>query len=84
MCKWKNRTISENKKAFTVTPINIETGKTVILSLYDGDKFVETQKGTYTGEAILFTTVKSYNDAKVFVWNDLKTLIPVCESEIIR
>ena len=76
--------VSEDKKSFTITPINIENGKTVILALYNGDRFVEMQSSVYTGEAIPFTTTKAYTKAKVFVWDDLKTLSPVCEAEIVK
>ena len=75
--------VSENKKSFTITPINIENGKTVILALYNGKQFVEMQKTIYEGDDIPFTTTKTYTNAKVFVWNDLETLIPVCEAEEI-
>lgn len=74
-------TISTDGKSFTITPINIEKGKTVILALYDGEKLVEMQHATYEGTTITFTTTKSYTNAKVMVWDDLTTLKPVCEVE---
>ena len=73
--------LSNNGKSFTITPINIETGKTVILALYNGGRFVEFQKAIYEGEEITFTTDKTYTDAKVMVWNDLTNLKPVCSVE---
>ena len=76
--------VSEDKKSFTITPINVENGKTVILALYNGEKFVEMQSAVYTGEAIPFTTTKTYTKAKVMVWNDLTNLKPVCEVEEIN
>lgn len=76
--------VSEDGKLFTVTPINIEKGKTVILALYDSATFVEMQSSVYTGETIPFTTTKAYTNVKVFAWNDLETLNPVCEAEIVK
>lgn len=76
--------VSEDKKSFTITPINIENGKTVILALYNGEQFVEMQSAVYTGEAVPFTTTKAYTKAKVMVWEDFKTLKPVCEVENIQ
>ena len=76
--------VSEDKKSFTITPINIENGKTVILALYDGEKFIEMQSLVYTGEAIPFTTTKTYTKAKVMVWDDITNLKPVCEVENIQ
>lgn len=73
--------VSEDKKSFTITPINVENGKTVILALYENGNLIELQKETYKGEPILFTTTKAYTNAKVMVWNDLTNLKPVCSVE---
>lgn len=77
-------TVSENGKSFIVTPINIENGKTVILALYDGEKFVEMQSEVYEGIAIPFATAKAYTNAKVMVWDNLTNLKPVCNVEIVK
>ncbi len=74
-------TVSADGRSFTIKPINIENGKTVILALYDGDKFVGFQKATCEGEEITFTTTKSYTHAKVMVWDDLTKPKPVCKAE---
>lgn len=66
------------------TPINIESGKAVILALYDGDTLVEMQKAVYTGETVTFTTTKAYTNEKVMVWDDLTILKPVCDVEEIN
>lgn len=66
-------------KSFSITPINIESGKTVILGLYNGDVFVEMQSAVYTGEAVPFTTTKTYTKAKVMAWDNLTDLKPICE-----
>ena len=76
--------VSEDKKSFSITPINVEIGKTVILALYNGEQFVEMQSAVYTGEAVPFTTNKTYTKAKVMVWDDLINLKPVCEVENIQ
>ena len=75
--------VSKDGKSFTVTPINVEAGNLVILALYNGDKFVEMQKTIYEGDAVHFTTNKSYTNAKVMAWDDLTNLKPVCEAEEI-
>jgi hypothetical protein len=76
--------ISDDGKSFTVVPVNIENGKTVILALYNREQFVEMQKAVYVGDAIPFTTDKTYTDAKVMVWDDLANLKPVCDVEIVK
>ena len=77
-------TISENGKIFTVHPINIETGVTVILALYDNKKLVEMQSATYEGNELSFTTNKTYTNTKVMVWDNLTSLKPACDVEIVK
>lgn len=77
-------TISEVGKTFTVKPINIEMGNTVILALYNGDTFVEMQQKPYTGENIPFTADKAYTNAKVMVWKNLENMSPICDVEIVK
>lgn len=77
-------TVSVDGTKFTVTPINIVIGNTVILALYNGDTFVEMQSATYNGEDIPFTTSESYTKVKVFVWSNLTDIMPICDVEIIE
>ncbi len=77
-------TVSEDKKSFAITPINIENGKTVILAFYNGEQFVEMQSAVYTGETVPFTTTKTYTKARVMVWDDITNLKPVCNVEIVK
>lgn len=67
-----------------VKPINIAAGKTVILALYDGNKFIEMQSSIYGGTDIPFTTDKAYTCAKVMVWNSLSEMSPVCDFKIVK
>lgn len=74
-------TVSEDGKAFTVTPINMEQGKTVMLALYNGNQLVEMQPALYEGESLSFTTTKEYTNAKIMVWDDLTSLKSACNVE---
>ncbi len=76
--------ISDSGKIFTITPKNIENGKTIILALYENGKFIEMQYAIYEGSDISFTTTKTYTEVKVMVWNDLTKLKPVCDVEIVN
>ena len=76
--------VSEDKKSFSIKPINVKNGKTVILALYNGEQFVEMQSAVYTGEAVPFTTTKAYTKAKVMVWDDLTNLKPLYDVEIVK
>ncbi len=62
----------------TVEPIEIENGKTVILTLYNGDKFIGMQSGIYNGTEMSFTINKTYTKAKVMIWESLGSMSPVC------
>ena len=77
-------TVSEDGKTFTITPVAIETGKTVILALYDDNGFAGMHKEIYDGKEISFTITRAYTNAKVMVWNSLADPEPVCRSEIIK
>lgn len=75
---------STDSKQFIVSPNNIDNGKIIILALYNDKNVVEIQKEVYTGDKIRFSTTKAYTVAKVFVWNNLTDLIPVCENEVVK
>lgn len=74
-------TVSDDGKTFSVKPINIETNNTVILALYDNDTLVDTVYKTNWGTGFECSTDKTYNDAKVMVWDSLKSCIPICNTE---
>jgi len=77
-------TVSDNGKSFSIKPVGVESGKTIILALYDGNTFVEMQSKTYNGSDLSFTTKYSYTKAKVMVWEDLINITPICAAEIIE
>lgn len=83
-CKGINVVHSDDGKRIVVRPINIESGKTVILALYDGNKFIEMQSRIYGGTEIPFTTDKAYTCAKVMVWNSLDGMSPECGVKIVE
>lgn len=84
------RGISANRSdagTIVVKPCNITVGKTVILALYDGDKFVEMQQSSEyseTNREITFTPTKPYTRAKVMIWNSLREMSSVCDFKIIK
>lgn len=82
-CKGIKATRSEDGK-IVVIPIKIETGKAVILALYDGDKLIEMQSHIYKGTEITFETNKDYTRAKVMIWNSLDGMSPECGFKIVK
>lgn len=79
-----NVNVSNDNKTFTISPQYVGKGNLVILALYDGMKLVDIQPVVYEGEAIPFTTTKSYTGAKVMVWESLNSLSSVCSAELIQ
>ncbi len=85
-------TVSEDKKCFTVKPVNMtaEKGGVVILALYRNGKCIEMQNKAYTDENldkdenISFTATDDYTGAKVMVLENLISMKPVCPAEIVK
>ncbi len=67
-----------------VKPVNIESGKTVILALYDGDKLIGMELGTCNGTEITFKTDKNYTYAKAMIWNSFGDASPECAVKTVR
>lgn len=82
--KCTQTTVSTDGKSFSVKPINIANGNTVILALYNGDTLAEMQSAVYNGDDIPFTTDKTYTNARVMAWDSLSGLKPACEVEIVK
>ena len=76
--------VSNDKKSFSVTPVNIEIGSTIILALYEGEKIVDVQTAIYVGEPLNFKSEKAYTDAKVMAIKDVLTLMPIGDAEIVK
>ena len=76
--------VSEDGNSFTIKPVNIAIGSTVVLALYDNGQFIEMKSEKYKGTDISFTIDKSYTNAKVMVWKSLENMKPVCDVETVK
>ena len=76
--------VSENGKIFMVSPIGIDSGKTVALALFNDAKFVGMHYEIYDGSVMEFETKTEYTTAKVMVLDDLQGLKPMCNFEQIK
>lgn len=76
-------TLSDDGKAFTVTPVNADMGNIVALALYNDGVFSGMQMEEFDGEKITFNTNNDYTNAKVMIFESLETLTPLCEAEEI-
>ena len=56
----------------------------MIFAVYKGGKLVNMQNDTYNGETVSFIESNDYDTAKVMVWDNLTTLKPVCNVEIVK
>ncbi|MDO4831688.1 MAG: hypothetical protein Q4A46_09480, partial [Clostridia bacterium] len=77
-------TVSPDGKMFNIKPAEIANGNTVILTLYNGNYFVEMQSQIYDGTDIPFITDKAYTSAKVMVWDNISKAEPVCDVEFVK
>ena len=80
----KTNTVSENQETFMVSAENINIGETVILALYNNEKFIGLKTAIYKGEDLTFETDLPYTDAKVMVWNDGDSINPVTYVEKVK
>ena len=67
-----------------VRPINIDSGKTVILAIYSGDKLVGIQSKIYDGAEVMFETNEACTELRAMVWEDIVSMTPVCGNKIIK
>lgn len=66
-------------------PLNdIESGKSVIMALYEGGRMVDVKCCTYDYKTTAFATTKDYTNAKAMVWESLTNLKPIKETIILK
>lgn len=73
-------TVSADGKSFVINPENIENGNVVLLALYKGNTFVKLYDAIYQGESVPFTVTEDYDNVKIMVWSDYKSLTPKCNA----
>lgn len=79
-----------DSEGIVVKPINIQSGKTVVLALYGGERgdiLVELLPSGDYSEAkteITFKPTKEYTRAKVMIWESLSNMTPVCGIKIVK
>lgn len=83
-CDGTKTLVSQDGKSFTVHPLSIADGSTVILALYNGSRLVEVQKAVAYGDSLLFTTTKTYTRATVMAVGSLNSLTPLCSAETLN
>ncbi|MBR5156153.1 MAG: leucine-rich repeat domain-containing protein [Clostridia bacterium] len=69
---------------YSVKLIDTKEDCKIILALYAGNKLVDMQPVRFEFEDINFTSTKSYDTAKILLWEDLQNCIPVTEAIILN
>ena len=65
-------------------PKNLPEDSQVILACYKGGKCVEVESAPNNNETIYFVISNEFDSTKVFVWDSFKTLVPLCEPEVVQ
>lgn len=76
--------LSLDRKTFTITPRFVNNGNIVILALYRNNAFVKMYSVPYSGTSVIFTVSENYDKAKVMVWENFSTLVPITIAEEIK
>ena len=76
--------VSTDGKSFIIKPSFVGKDNMVMLALYKDNRFVRLYHATYQGNDITFTITEDYDSAKVLVWKDFKTIIPITEAEQVK
>ncbi len=73
-----------DQTTFVTKVIGVESGCVAILALYKDNKLEDAITEAYVGTDITFITNAVYDTVKVFLWQDLVSATPLCESEIVK
>lgn len=74
-------TTSDGQKLFTVTPQYLPENCQIILACYEGNKLVDVQYEFNKNETVSFMVNTAFDNVKVMVMENLKTLKPLCVAE---
>ncbi|MBR4721349.1 MAG: leucine-rich repeat domain-containing protein [Clostridia bacterium] len=75
--------ITADGSGFTVTPKNIKEGNSIIFAVYKDRKMVDMQTKIYDGGNSVFSVTVPYDTVKAMVWENLKSMEPLCPLKII-
>ena len=73
------QTTKLDKNNYSVELFDLDSGCTVILATYKGEKLFKIQTDTYIGETIPITVSEDFDTIKVMVWSNLTSLKPLCD-----
>ena len=77
----------ENKETYTtikVQPQFIETGNSIVVAVYKDKKLVDLQIRQYEGVNIETTTIPDYEEIKVMLWSNIKSMKPLCPASVFE
>ncbi len=65
---------------FEITPVVCEVGDTIIISTYYDKRLADFKTIIYDGNKKSWETDKLFDTAKVFIWDSITSLKPICQS----
>lgn len=65
---------------FEITPVICEVGDTIIISTYYDKSLVDFKTMVYDGNKKSWETDKFFDTAKVFIWDSITSLKPICQA----
>ncbi len=75
---------SQDVTVFDVTAHKIPDGSSAVLALYKENKLVFVKHRTVTSGKVSFAGVVPYDTARIFVFDNLGSLVPLCMPELVK
>ena len=81
VCTNTSVTKEGDETIISVIPANAPTGVSILVGLYRNGQFADVAVAEYNGTEITVKTKSDFDKIKVMMWNDLKTMSPICSPE---
>lgn len=81
VCTNTSVTKEGDETIISVIPANAPKGVNILVGLYKNGQFADVAVAEYNGTEITVKTKTDFDEIKVMMWNDLKTLSPICSPE---
>lgn len=81
VCTNTSVTKEGDETIISVIPANAPTGVSILVGLYKNGRFADVAVAEYNGTEITVKTKTDFDEIKVMMWNDLKTMSPICSPE---
>jgi len=76
-------TANSGEKIFITIPDSLPEHAQIIFACYQNNRLIETQHAPNKNETVYFIVDSNFDSAKVFVWDSLSGMKPICDTEIV-